>query len=182
MEKTENGNVSPLANEYIVTIGGTEYKILLIDDRSLSINGVRHAFDLSATDENAYSLIMEKRSFSVFVESWFNSSNEGRISVNGRSFDLTVEDKRSLLRKSFLRNQQRGHSSEIIRAPMPGLVVKVEVSVGFQVHRGQGLVVLEAMKMENEIKAVDSGRVGTIHVEPGRIVEKGEPLVSIVYD
>ena len=182
MEKAENGNVSLLANEYIVTVGDTEYKILLIDDRSLSINGVRHAVDLSATNENAYSLIMENRSFTIFVEGGFNTSNEGRISVNGHSFDLTVEDKRSLSRKALLRNQQRSHSSEIIRAPMPGLVVRVEVNVGFQVHKGQGLVVLEAMKMENEIKAVDGGRVGTIHVKPGRIVDKGEPLVSIIHD
>ena len=62
---------------------------------------------------------------------------------------------------------------------MPGLVVKVEVSVGTEVHKGQGLIVLEAMKMENEIKAVARGKIQTIHVAPGKIVEKGDALLSI---
>ena len=62
---------------------------------------------------------------------------------------------------------------------MPGLVLVVEVEEGQHVQEGQGVVVLEAMKMENEIKAVGGGVVTTIHVEPGQPVEKGAPLITI---
>ncbi len=62
---------------------------------------------------------------------------------------------------------------------MPGKVVKVLVEVGQPVERGAGLVVLEAMKMENEFRATGSGRVSEIHVEPGQAVDAGALLVVI---
>jgi biotin carboxyl carrier protein len=62
---------------------------------------------------------------------------------------------------------------------MPGLVVKVEVAVGDEVARGQGLVVMEAMKMENELKSEGAGRVTRIHVEAGATVEKDQVLVEL---
>jgi pyruvate carboxylase subunit B len=66
-----------------------------------------------------------------------------------------------------------------VKAPMPGLVVKVLVEPGAAVAPGQGLVVLEAMKMENEIKAVSGGVIESVAVKPGQAVEKGAPLVVI---
>jgi pyruvate carboxylase subunit B len=62
---------------------------------------------------------------------------------------------------------------------MPGLVVKVMVAVGDQVQAGQGLVVMEAMKMENELRAISAGVVRQIHVTPGTAVEKGTLLVEL---
>ena len=66
-----------------------------------------------------------------------------------------------------------------VRAPMPGLVVRVEVTVGQEVAAGTGLVVVEAMKMENELRAHSRGLVEQIHVEAGQRVEKGAPLVTL---
>src|SRR5205085_6247001 len=66
-----------------------------------------------------------------------------------------------------------------LKAPMPGLVVRVLVAEGDTVEPGQGLVVLEAMKMENQLKATGPGVVTTIHVAPGARVEKGTPLLLI---
>lgn len=64
-------------------------------------------------------------------------------------------------------------------APMPGLVVRVHVAVGDEVTAGQGLVAMEAMKMENELKAAGPGRVKAIHAVPGQAVEKGTVLVEL---
>jgi biotin carboxyl carrier protein len=69
-----------------------------------------------------------------------------------------------------------------VRAPMPGLIVRVEVEAGQLIRVGQGLVVLEAMKMENEIKALSAGKVADVHVTPGKAVEKGELLISLTQD
>jgi len=66
-----------------------------------------------------------------------------------------------------------------VRAPMPGLVVRVNVKVGDEVQAGQGLVVMEAMKMENELRATAAGRVRSVEVSPGAAVEKGALLVAL---
>jgi pyruvate carboxylase subunit B len=66
-----------------------------------------------------------------------------------------------------------------VRAPMPGLVVRVNVKVGDEVQAGQGLVVMEAMKMENELRATAAGRVRSVEVSPGTAVEKGALLVAL---
>jgi pyruvate carboxylase subunit B len=62
---------------------------------------------------------------------------------------------------------------------MPGLISRIEVRIGEEVALGKGLLVLEAMKMENEIRSTNHGRVQAIHVEKGKPVEKGEALVTI---
>ncbi len=66
-----------------------------------------------------------------------------------------------------------------IIAPMPGLIVRVNVSVGDRVEAGQGLVVMEAMKMENELRAIAAGVVKSVEVSPGTAVEKGTLLVAL---
>jgi len=66
-----------------------------------------------------------------------------------------------------------------IRAPMPGLVVRVAVEPGQQVDAGAGLVVVEAMKMENELRAPGAGVVAAVHVAPGQVVERGAALVTL---
>jgi acetyl/propionyl-CoA carboxylase alpha subunit len=66
-----------------------------------------------------------------------------------------------------------------VKAPMPGLVSRVEVHVGQQIHAGQGLVIVEAMKMENELKAPADGVVARVEVVPGQTVEKGAVLIVL---
>jgi biotin carboxyl carrier protein len=66
-----------------------------------------------------------------------------------------------------------------VRAPMPGLIVRVNVKVGDEVQAGQGLVVMEAMKMENELRATAAGTVRSVEVSPGTVVEKGALLVAL---
>jgi pyruvate carboxylase subunit B len=66
-----------------------------------------------------------------------------------------------------------------LKAPMPGLIVRIHVEVGVEVQAGQGLVVMEAMKMENELRAPAAGRVRAIVVTPGTAVEKGAVLIEL---
>jgi biotin carboxyl carrier protein len=72
-----------------------------------------------------------------------------------------------------------GAGGDTVAAPMPGRVVRVEVEVGQQVEAGAGLVVVEAMKMENELRAPRTGVVQAVHVSAGQTVERGAPLVSL---
>lgn len=169
-------------DEQLVTVGSSEYRIALHSDGSALINGHERQYDFTNITLESYSLILDHVSSTVFVESIDLEERQLRLRVNGRLYCLTVDDRRSLLRKSLLQNKPHRRESQVVRAPMPGLVVKVEVEVGAHVETGQGLVVLEAMKMENEIKALHRGKVESIHISAGKIVEKGEALLTIVHE
>ena len=168
--------------ENLLTVGTHEYRIALQGEGSAVIDAHEHHYDFSSIGLGSYSLILDHVSSTVFVESIDREEGKLRLRVNGRLYCFTVDDRRSILRKSLLQNKQHHRESQVVRAPMPGLVVRVEVEVGAQVETGQGLVVLEAMKMENEIKAVQRGKVESIHITAGKIVEKGEKLLTIVHE
>lgn len=101
------------------------------------------------------------------------------VQASGRGWPVEVLDERTrALRELTGRGTGQG-AGGMIRAPMPGLVVRVEVEVGQQLEGGAGVVVLEAMKMENEITTPGPGVVRAVHVAAGAAVEKGAPLVEV---
>jgi biotin carboxyl carrier protein len=101
------------------------------------------------------------------------------VSIKGKKHTVVVDDDRSILFKKFATKAHAGSGAHVIRAPMPGLISRIEINVGELVTKGRGLLVLEAMKMENEIRANQAGRIKMIHVEKGKPVEKDEPLITI---
>lgn len=99
------------------------------------------------------------------------------IQVHGSRLHAEVIDERTRHLRSLTGGPAR-HEVVELRAPMPGLVVRVLAQPGLAVEAGQGLIVLEAMKMENELKARAAGRVKTVRATPGQAVEKGQVLVE----
>ncbi|HXF96382.1 MAG TPA: biotin/lipoyl-containing protein [Gemmatimonadales bacterium] len=98
----------------------------------------------------------------------------------GERFTVEVEDERSRRLQPLAGAGRRAPAGGVVVvAPMPGLVVRVEVSEGQRVEAGAGLVVMEAMKMENELRASRAGTVARVHVVAGQAVERGEPLVTL---
>jgi pyruvate carboxylase subunit B len=97
----------------------------------------------------------------------------------GERFEAQVQDDRARQIEALTGGGTRAAQGGVIRAPMPGLVVRVEVTQGQVVEAGAGLVVVEAMKMENELRATHRGLVEQIHVSAGDRVEKGAPLVTL---
>jgi len=102
-----------------------------------------------------------------------------RIQAGGRVWQATVLDERTRLVRELSGAGAASGGGGVVRAPMPGMILRVEVGEGESVARGRGLVVLEAMKMENEIRAPEAGVVTRIHAVPGTSVEKGAPLVEL---
>jgi acetyl/propionyl-CoA carboxylase alpha subunit len=130
----------------------------------------------ASTGEGLYSMIADGRSYELYVE----PREEGfRLAVRGHRFDIRVLTEREWRLKKVA-PRQTAHSGEVtITAPMPGLVKGVLVEAGDTVKKGQRLVVLEAMKMENDITSPADGKVAKLHVQPNTVVEGGKPLVSI---
>ena len=98
----------------------------------------------------------------------------------GEVWTVQVTDERTRALQALRGAKSQGDATGLVRAPMPGLVLRVEVEVGEQVAAGGGLVVLEAMKMENEIRASGPGTVKAVLVDVGQAVEKGAPVVEMV--
>jgi pyruvate carboxylase subunit B len=101
-----------------------------------------------------------------------------QISLGGARFAVDAVDERTRAIREMTGAGEE-ETQKVVAAPMPGLVVKVQVEVGQQVRAGQGLVIVEAMKMENELKAPADGVVARIDVEPGRTVDKGATLIVL---
>ena len=118
------------------------------------------------------SLIVDNHSYDVIIES------DSTISVNGERFCVSVEDEQ--LQALTKLKSEVAHVSEVkVTAPMPGLVIEVEVKPGDMVKAGSGLLIVEAMKMQNEMKAPRDGVVKNVLVKQGMTVNGGDILVII---
>jgi len=108
-----------------------------------------------------------------------DSRGKYTLSLDCRRFAVEALDERTRAIRDLSAASAAAAGPAPLVAPMPGLVVRVNVTVGDAVHAGQGLVVMEAMKMENELRATTAGTVAAIRVEPGTAVEKGAVLVEL---
>ncbi len=99
------------------------------------------------------------------------------VQVDGESYRVRIEEETRYIIRT--RGGKAGAGGQVLRAPMPGKVVLIEVEVGQVVKPGDGLVILEAMKMENEFRAAVAGTVREIRAQPGQAVNAGDPLVVI---
>src|SRR5947209_18737138 len=128
------------------------------------------------TGEGLYSLIAGGKSYQAHVE----RTNQGLHMVIGRHrLDIKVLTEREWHLKKVAPRAGKQTGPQTVKAPMPGLVKTVAVAPGDQVHEGQRLVVLEAMKMENEITSPQAGTVKEVLVSEGATVEGGKPLVTL---
>ncbi|GAB5520893.1 MAG: acetyl-CoA carboxylase biotin carboxyl carrier protein subunit [Rhodothermales bacterium] len=104
------------------------------------------------------------------------------VTLDGQYRAVRVQDEAALLKERFGIREDDAAGSGAVHAPMPGLVLRILVEPGQVVAAGDGLVVLEAMKMENELKAPSAGTVATVHATEGDAVNKGALLVSVETD
>ena len=142
--------------------------------RKVSLDGAEVLYDWVRLPNGHCSLILEGRVYDFIIE-----FNNGNCSVTGRdgSLALSIADSRRLM---HLREVEEGQSGlQRISAEMPGKVVRVLVKVGDEVAYDQGMLVLEAMKMQNEIRAPKRGVVREIGIKPGMAVATGEFLLSL---
>lgn len=101
------------------------------------------------------------------------------VEVGTKRFATEVVDERTRAIRELVGPVGAGAGAAQIKAPMPGLVVKIQVAEGDPVEAGQAVVILEAMKMENQLRTESRGIVTRIHVQPGQPVEKGALLVEL---
>jgi len=139
----------------------------------IAIDGRVRIVDGRETGAGTFSLLIDHAAAEVSVTS---HGDEFRVAVGGRTHRLRLLDERALRRR---KSAAVADGAREVRAAMPGKVVAVLIEAGATVERGQGLLVIEAMKMENEIGSPRAGTVAEVRVKPGQAVEAGELLARI---
>jgi biotin carboxyl carrier protein len=146
--------------------------LVAVDDRSIEIDS-EQLVSVQEVEPGVYSVLLDGASYEIrLVETSPGLSAE----ANGRRFIVNVRDPRDASQSS---NGAVGSGRQNVSAPMPGKVVRVLVQVGDGVEAGQGLVVVEAMKMQNEMKASRPGRVIEIRAQAGDTVSAGDTLAVL---
>jgi len=162
--------------KYYVLVDNEEFEIEISSDGNVYLDGEPIQVDMvRIPGQNVYSLLLNHHSYEMAVE----EERQGyTILVQGHQFHVRVEDERQR-RLMAGRNQLAPPGGDTqVTAPIPGRIVKVEVTPGDEVDIGQPLVILEAMKMENEIRSHRAGRIRAVHVSPGDSVEQGAVLLT----
>ncbi len=143
---------------------------------SVEIDGRRHDLELVRLDGAVASLRFPDTGRSLQISYNRGANGSWRVAVGQREFNLEVLTPSQAV-EAVSAAREAGPSR--LTAPIPGKVVAVKVEPGDEVEPGQALIVLEAMKMENELAAVQAGRVAAVHVTAGETVEGGELLVEL---
>ena len=143
--------------KYLAVINQQSYEIEIDNDGGILVNGEARDVDFLNLGGSLYSIITEYKSLEAVID-----DDEGKIAVmmDGRLFDTQVLDERAMLMV-----QRRGglsSGSGEVHAPMPGLIVMVTVEMGQEVDQGDTLVILESMKMQNELRSPIAGTVRSI--------------------
>ena len=164
--------------KYFVEIEDQTHEIE-IGPNGLVLNGQPVEADLRSNhDSNVWNLVLDGRSYTLCARKR-NGPGEWDIDIDGRRLEAVALDERRRAIRELAGTVITTHGPVEVKAPMPGLVIKLEVATNDEVQIGQGLVIIEAMKMENELKAMMKGRVGEVLVQAGQTVDKGEPLLVI---
>jgi biotin carboxyl carrier protein len=164
--------------KYVTTIGDTEFTIEVIDKGHLSLNGKIMDVDFeSISGQPVYSLLLDGKSFEAYV---YAAEDEWQVLLLGQQYPVRVENEREKRLKSAGGGQLQESGEFHLKAPMPGLVVAIPVKEGQQVEKGQVLIILESMKMQNELKSPRAGKVERIKAKVGESVEQRQVLLTIV--
>ena len=162
---------------YEVSIAEKTYRVELIktgEQWNCRLDGREISVDVVSGRNGALSLLLNGKSYEVKQETMGAETN---VVVGHERFSATVRDPRSFRSRSRAGATEQGVMK--IKAPMPGKVVRVLAGVGTQVELGQSVIVIEAMKMQNELKAPKNGVVKKINVAEGAAVDAGQALAEV---
>lgn len=155
-----------------------EHAVVLENNTSGTIDGKEFSWDVIEVKSGSFHVIKNNKSYSVEVIKADHAEKSFLVSVNGNKYQLNVKDKFDELLKSLGMDNLAASKVNEIKAPMPGLVLDIRVAEGDEVKKGDPILVLEAMKMENILKSPTDGTIKKINVKKGVAVEKNQVLIN----
>lgn len=163
---------------YKVNIEDRELNLEIETPGTAVIDGHTVEYDLEPVEDNCWNIIANHKSYNVRLIERNDIEKTMTMLVNNRSYTVSLRDRFDELLDKMGMTVGAGSQLNELKAPMPGLVVETVATPGDEVQKGDTLLILEAMKMENVIKAVGDSTVKTVHVEKGQTVEKNQLLIS----
>ena len=161
-------------------VNDQEYDLTLtVNDKALTVevDGRTYNLEVRHPDPDSYLLINQVRVFDCRVDANRKARDTFHVNLNGSSHSVTVINPKRL--RSDQNSDQHHHGTAEIVAPMAGKVVRVLVEEGHEIEKSTGVLVVEAMKMQNEMKSPRSGKVVSVKVKPGDTVNAGEVLAVV---
>lgn len=164
-------------NEYVVTIENKKVNISIIDSSTIKIDNKLIKYEISKVSEFLYLLNIDNKSYSITTNRLSNEKYSTLI--DGHYYEPIV---RTLLMEKateYLALKEKQTHHLVFKAPMPGLIIKLKKGIGEKVELGESLLVLEAMKMENDLKSPVSGIIKEIYAKENTAVEKDQKILLI---
>lgn len=164
-------------NEFIVTINNRKHEVSISDDGKVLSGDKYLTTELLFISKNAYTMRIGDNVYEI-TSNKLGQDRYGVI-IDACYFDTTVRTKLQETANELQKNKSRLFHHSDVKAPMPGLLLKLKVNIGDEIKIGDSILILEAMKMENELRSPASGTVKSIHFNEGQSVEKDSVIMTI---
>lgn len=162
--------------KYIAMVKDKEFVIEIDPDKGILIDDAPQEVDFRRLPSGITSLLMNHRSVAAVVE---EMNDYWDVLIEGELYQVKVQDERAFRLERMRSTGLTVNGEAMVTSPMPGIIIAVPVAVGDRVRHGDKVVILESMKMENELRAPCDGIVTHILIAAGASVEKDQPLVGI---
>jgi acetyl/propionyl-CoA carboxylase alpha subunit len=164
--------------KYIAEVDGLEFPIEILDEHHVCFGGEILEVDLSAVSgQPLYSMIVNGESFEGYV---YPDERSWQVLLLGRSYTISIEDEREKRLQTTDTGAVSPGREYTLKAPMPGLAFAVLIKEGQKVEKGQILVILESMKMQNELRAPFAGNIVRLKIKAGDSVQQKQILLNLI--
>lgn len=160
---------------YKAIIGKNSFEVD-INGEDITLNGKAFSWDITKTGDRHFHILKDHKSYNVEVLQ--HEPQSITLRINGEKIEVNTKDKLDLLLERLGMDKILDDKINDVKAPMPGLILKIDVEPGQEVKKGDTLMILEAMKMENVIKAGGEGTVKAVKVKKGDTVEKNQVMIQ----
>ena len=164
-------------DKFVTEINGKVTKSVEIKNPTAVVDGNEFSYKILSENKNQIVLEINNKIFNVVYSR--KSNEKFQIVAKGQNYEVEVLNELQAKAKKLNAERRKNSGKTYIKAPMPGLLLRMEVGIGDEVSEGSPLFVLEAMKMENEIKSEISGTIKEVKVGEGETVEKGSIILII---
>jgi len=161
---------------YTIKVGEKSFDIQ-VKGNVVKVDGKVLEFNIVHLENNRHHLLLANKSYTLEVVKYDTQEKKAQIKVNNLDVEVSVKTAMDLLLTEMGLNNSHNNIARDVGAPMPGLILDVVVSEGDEVKKGDKLLVLEAMKMENIIKSPGDGKIKSISVSKGQSVDSGQKLI-----
>jgi biotin carboxyl carrier protein len=165
-------------SKFVVTVNGTKKNVNLISKKEASIDGKVVEYEIESLNCNTYLL----RINNIFYEISIDKNDNLKLSLFIKGKKIATIARTELQERAAKLIEDAKSSSDFqhnVKAPMPGMILKIKKNPGDKIEQGDSVLILEAMKMENDLEAPASGLIKEIFINEGSTVEKGDKLFSI---